>query len=67
MNDSELPDPSMTTTPTTDSQVREAILSFKTLTGTHKLHMILFYYDLRDNGADIHEAYIETLRRQIEP
>jgi hypothetical protein len=57
----------MTTTPTTDSQVREAIISFKTLTADDKLSMICFYCHLRDNGADIQEAYIETLRQQIEP
>ena len=32
-----------------------------------KLRMISDYQILRDNGADIHEAYIETLRSQIEP
>ena len=57
----------MTTTPTTDSEVREAIISFKTLTADDKLSMLHLYCNLRDNGADIHEAYIETLRRQIEP
>jgi hypothetical protein len=57
----------MTTTPTTDSQVREAIISFQSLTADDKLSMLHLYYNLRDNGADIHEAYIETLRRQIEP
>ena len=67
MNESELPDPSMTTTPTTDSQAREAINDFKTLTAEDKLSMILCYCDLRGDGAAIQEAYIETLRRQIEP
>jgi hypothetical protein len=57
----------MTTTPTTDSQVREAIISFKTLTADDKLSMLHLYYNIRDQGADIHEAYIETLRQQIEP
>ena len=66
MNGAELPDP-MTTTPTTDSQVREAIHDFITLDEIEKLRMISDYQILRDNGADIHEAYIETLRRQIEP
>ncbi len=55
------------TTPTIDSQVREAIISFQTLTAQHKLHMMHFYYNLRDSGADVQEAYIETLRIQIEP
>ena len=57
----------MTTTPTTDSEIREAIISFQSLTADDKLRMIHLYCNLRDNGADIHEAYIETLRRQIEP
>ena len=57
----------MTTTPTTDSEVREAIISFTTLTADDKLSMLHLYCNLRENGADIHEAYIETLRRQIEP
>jgi len=55
------------TTPTIDSQVREAIISFKTLLVEDKLDMILCYYNLRDSGADVQEAYIETLRIQIEP
>jgi hypothetical protein len=53
--------------PTTDSEVREAIISFTTLTAQHKLHMMHLYYNLRDSGADVQEAYIETLRIQIEP
>ena len=53
--------------PITDSQVREAIISFTTLTAADKLRMIHLYYNLRENGADIHEAYIETLLKQIEP
>jgi len=55
------------TTPTIDSQVREEIISFKTLTAEDKLHMMHLYYNLRDSGADVQEAYIETLRIQIEP
>jgi hypothetical protein len=53
--------------PTTDSQVREEIISFQTLTAEDKLHMLHLFYNLRDSGADIQEAYIETLRQQIEP
>jgi len=53
--------------PTTDFQVREAIIGFKTLLVEDKLDMILCYYNLRDSGADVQEAYIETLRIQLEP
>jgi hypothetical protein len=55
------------TTPTIDSQVREAIIGFQSLTAEDKLHMMHLYYNLRDSGADVQEAYIETLRSQIEP
>ena len=57
----------MITTPTIDSQVREAIISFTTLTADDKLHMIHLFYNLRDQGATVQQAYIETLLKQIEP
>lgn len=57
----------MTTTPTIDSQVREAIISFTTLTADDKLSMLHLFYNLREAGSDTQEAYIETLRVQIEP